>query len=200
MEKERQRQQRQQYESAYSCATSPTDLASPVDYSSYPYGSAGEHSAVSSSSPYCCSFSSYSPVPSPAPSQQSVMTFSPGSRSSHYNLPKPLWFLSPSNRTQRRFIQPEVYARRRATANLRERGRMSEMNRAFDRLRGRIPIYPPSHKLSKIDTLRLARQYIYDLRKLLSDDLPMGCDCSLNIRITKDESSDEDSTSPVSLL
>lgn len=71
-------------------------------------------------------------------------------------------------------------AKRRATANARERVRMNDMNDAFDSLRNLIPNYPAGRKLSKIDTLRLAKAYINDLAELLRDEsVRPGDDVSL---------------------
>lgn len=70
--------------------------------------------------------------------------------------------------------------KRRATANARERVRMNDMNEAFDLLRNLIPNYPAGRKLSKIDTLRLAKAYIKDLAELLQDEsVRPGDDVSL---------------------
>ena len=72
-------------------------------------------------------------------------------------------------------------AKRRATANARERVRMNDMNQAFDTLRDLIPNYPAGRKLSKIDTLRLAKAYIKDLADLLRDEnIRVGYDVSLS--------------------
>lgn len=46
---------------------------------------------------------------------------------------------------------------RRQKANTRERNRMHGLNRALDKLRQRVPITTQHQKLSKIETLRLAR-------------------------------------------
>ncbi|EJW75229.1 hypothetical protein WUBG_13863 [Wuchereria bancrofti] len=48
---------------------------------------------------------------------------------------------------------------RRQKANTRERNRMHGLNRALDKLRQRVPITTQHQKLSKIETLRLARFY-----------------------------------------
>ncbi|XP_055701041.1 neurogenic differentiation factor 2-like [Phlebotomus papatasi] len=67
---------------------------------------------------------------------------------------------------------------RRSKANFRERNRMSSLNRALDNLRARVPLNPtqatldldqnPSQKLSKIETLRLAYNYISALGQTLN--------------------------------
>ncbi|XP_026475764.1 neurogenic differentiation factor 4-like [Ctenocephalides felis] len=68
---------------------------------------------------------------------------------------------------------------RRSKANARERNRMHGLNAALDRLRRCIPIqtqnlklysphYSQTQKLSKIETLRLARNYITALTTILS--------------------------------
>ena len=48
----------------------------------------------------------------------------------------------------------------RNTANARERARMRVLSSAFYRLKTIIPWVPHDTKLSKLDTLRLARNYI----------------------------------------
>ena len=58
---------------------------------------------------------------------------------------------------------------RRKRATVRERRRMHQLNDAFDRLRSYIPTYPSSEKTSKIQTLKLAIEYIRDLADLLRD-------------------------------
>lgn len=72
---------------------------------------------------------------------------------------------------------------RRNKANARERNRMHQINDAFDSLRRRIPIYQcflvtneanvavnAAQKLSKIETLRLAQNYIGLLNKVLTEN------------------------------
>lgn len=78
---------------------------------------------------------------------------------------------------------------RRRKANARERNRMHQLNAAFDRLRQHIPIVynstsfsisqhvgidttptSPPKVLSKIDTLRLAQNYISALTAMLDND------------------------------
>ena len=48
----------------------------------------------------------------------------------------------------------------RVAANQRERRRMLSINSAFSELRAQIPIFPHEKQLSRIQTLRLAADYI----------------------------------------
>ncbi|XP_037612435.1 neurogenic differentiation factor 6-A [Sebastes umbrosus] len=57
---------------------------------------------------------------------------------------------------------------RRIEANARERNRMHGLNNALDSLRKVVPCYSKTQKLSKIDTLRLAKNYIWALSEILS--------------------------------
>jgi len=59
-------------------------------------------------------------------------------------------------------------AGQRQAANLRERKRMQSINDAFDGLRTHIPVHPYEKRLSKVDTLRLAIEYISFLNRLLN--------------------------------
>lgn len=56
---------------------------------------------------------------------------------------------------------------RRVKANARERNRMHGLNDALDILRKHVPCYSKTQKLSKIETLRLARNYICALSDIL---------------------------------
>ncbi|XP_071156865.1 neurogenic differentiation factor 6-A-like [Mytilus edulis] len=56
---------------------------------------------------------------------------------------------------------------RRMKANTRERNRMHGLNDALDILREHVPCYSKTQKLSKIETLRLARNYISALAEIL---------------------------------
>ncbi|KAK9739747.1 Helix-loop-helix DNA-binding domain [Popillia japonica] len=69
---------------------------------------------------------------------------------------------------------------RRTKANARERNRMHGLNAALDRLRSRMPItqthidlHSAPQKLSKIETLRLARNYIVAMTQTLQEGKPM---------------------------
>ena len=54
---------------------------------------------------------------------------------------------------------------RRVKANTRERSRMHGLNVSLDLLRKVVPCYSTNQKLSKIETLRLAKNYIVPCRK-----------------------------------
>uniref|UniRef100_A0A3P8UHZ2 Neurogenin 3 n=1 Tax=Amphiprion percula TaxID=161767 RepID=A0A3P8UHZ2_AMPPE len=57
--------------------------------------------------------------------------------------------------------------RRRIKANDRERLRMHNLNSALDALRSILPALPEDAKLTKIETLRFARNYIWALTETL---------------------------------
>lgn len=61
----------------------------------------------------------------------------------------------------------ERFRARRIKANARERSRMHGLNDALDNLRRVMPCYSKTQKLSKIETLRLARNYIWALSEVL---------------------------------
>ncbi|KAK7601945.1 hypothetical protein V9T40_009386 [Parthenolecanium corni] len=56
---------------------------------------------------------------------------------------------------------------RRLKANDRERNRMHMLNDALERLRCVLPTYPEDTKLTKIETLRFAHNYIWALNQML---------------------------------
>lgn len=58
---------------------------------------------------------------------------------------------------------------RRIKANARERSRMHGLNNALEILRETIPCFNVAQKLSKIETLRLAKNYIYVLSDILNN-------------------------------
>lgn len=64
----------------------------------------------------------------------------------------------------------ERFRTRRVKANARERSRMHGLNDALESLRRVMPCFSKTQKLSKIETLRLARNYIW----ALSDSLETG--------------------------
>uniref|UniRef100_T1IG27 BHLH domain-containing protein n=2 Tax=Rhodnius prolixus TaxID=13249 RepID=T1IG27_RHOPR len=67
---------------------------------------------------------------------------------------------------------------RRTTANARERHRMHNLNAALDNLRSRLPVDTANgghhHKLSKIETLRAACNYITILTETLQTGQPLS--------------------------
>ena len=63
----------------------------------------------------------------------------------------------------------EKLKQRRLKANTRERSRMHGLNEALDELRKYVPCYSKTQKLSKIETLRLARNYISAMSEILSN-------------------------------
>jgi hypothetical protein len=66
--------------------------------------------------------------------------------------------------TKARVVKLKV---RRVKANTRERSRMHGLNDALEELRKHVPCYSKTQKLSKIETLRLARNYIQSLSGIL---------------------------------
>ncbi|CAI9548008.1 unnamed protein product [Staurois parvus] len=56
---------------------------------------------------------------------------------------------------------------RRLKANNRERNRMHHLNSALDALREVLPTFPEDAKLTKIETLRFAHNYIWALSETL---------------------------------
>lgn len=61
----------------------------------------------------------------------------------------------------------KIKKHRRMKANDRERNRMHMLNEALDRLRCVLPTYPDDAKLTKIETLRFAHNYIWALSHTL---------------------------------
>lgn len=72
--------------------------------------------------------------------------------------------------------------RRRIKANDRERHRMHNLNSALDALRSILPVLPEETKLTKIETLRFAHNYIWALTETLrmadQQEHTAGCDAS----------------------
>ncbi|XP_020339697.1 neurogenic differentiation factor 4-like [Oncorhynchus kisutch] len=64
----------------------------------------------------------------------------------------------------------ERFKARRVKANARERSRMHGLNDALENLRSIMPCHSKTQKLSKIETLRLARNYICALSEALEGD------------------------------
>uniref|UniRef100_A0A7E4VZ73 BHLH domain-containing protein n=1 Tax=Panagrellus redivivus TaxID=6233 RepID=A0A7E4VZ73_PANRE len=64
----------------------------------------------------------------------------------------------------------------RKAANERERRRMHSINNGFECLRQHLPTPPYGKKLSKVDTLKNAMDYIFRLNNLLNGLDPIGID------------------------
>lgn len=64
-------------------------------------------------------------------------------------------------------VSPGVMRKRRLAANARERRRMQNLNKAFDRLRTVLPSLGNDRQLSKYETLQMAQTYINALYDLL---------------------------------
>ena len=69
-------------------------------------------------------------------------------------------------------LSKETVVKRRKAANARERKRMDGLNTAFERLREHIPEFGGDKKLSKIETLQIAKAYITALNVLLKQTDP----------------------------
>lgn len=64
-------------------------------------------------------------------------------------------------------ISSTIVRKRRLAANARERRRMKNLNKAFDRLRAYLPSLGNDRQLSKYETLQMAQSYITALYDLL---------------------------------
>uniref|UniRef100_A0A1I7Y356 BHLH domain-containing protein n=2 Tax=Steinernema glaseri TaxID=37863 RepID=A0A1I7Y356_9BILA len=77
---------------------------------------------------------------------------------------------SPEPKKPRRPKDQRAAVRQRKAANERERRRMFSINKGFDRLRDRLPMHMPiDKKLSKVDTLKTAIEYIHQLHAMIAD-------------------------------
>ena len=66
----------------------------------------------------------------------------------------------------------KINKNQRSAANMRERRRMVHLNDAFEVLRETIPVFPYEKKLSRIQTLKLAIDYISFMTEFLQDTSP----------------------------
>ncbi|XP_072051112.1 uncharacterized protein [Amphiura filiformis] len=76
---------------------------------------------------------------------------------------------------------------RRVKANDRERNRMHSLNDALDGLRQVLPKFPDDTKLTKIETLRFAHNYIWalsEMLKMVDSGAPVPSDFMDNFNIT----------------
>uniref|UniRef100_A0A6V7LZS1 BHLH domain-containing protein n=1 Tax=Bracon brevicornis TaxID=1563983 RepID=A0A6V7LZS1_9HYME len=72
-----------------------------------------------------------------------------------------------SRRRGGKYVSSTVVKKRRLAANARERRRMQNLNKAFDRLRTYLPSLGNDRQLSKYETLQMAQSYITALYDLL---------------------------------
>ncbi|KAM3917153.1 class A basic helix-loop-helix protein 15 [Leptodactylus fuscus] len=79
-----------------------------------------------------------------------------------------------SNRRKRSLSQGKEHSIRRLESNERERQRMHKLNNAFQALREVIPHVRAEKKLSKIETLTLAKNYINTLTATILN-MSSGC-------------------------
>ncbi|XP_049285838.1 basic helix-loop-helix transcription factor scleraxis-like isoform X2 [Anopheles funestus] len=103
---------------------------------------------------------------------------------------------------------PALSFDQRLQANARERYRTHSVNSAFNNLRQLIPTEPHNRKLSKIETLRLAKSYISHLiAVLVTGNSQRPCVDTINQRqeVEEDEATsinhgqdDSDASSPIS--
>ncbi|KAK2545151.1 Neurog3 [Columba livia] len=67
-------------------------------------------------------------------------------------------------------------------ANDRERNRMHHLNSALDALRSVLPTFPDDAKLTKIETLRFAHNYIWALTQTCNENVMGGSEAVLKIK------------------
>lgn len=65
-------------------------------------------------------------------------------------------------------------SKQRKSANARERNRVRVINNALETLRGLIPLLPTEKRPSKMETVRLAAEYINHLTELLTGERNSG--------------------------
>lgn len=70
-------------------------------------------------------------------------------------------------RRRGKYVSSTIVKKRRLAANARERRRMQNLNKAFDRLRTYLPSLGNDRQLSKYETLQMAQSYITALYDLL---------------------------------
>ncbi|EZA57222.1 Protein atonal [Ooceraea biroi] len=71
------------------------------------------------------------------------------------------------SRRRGKYVNSTIVKKRRLAANARERRRMQNLNKAFDRLRAYLPSLGNDRQLSKYETLQMAQSYITALYDLL---------------------------------
>ncbi|XP_069832910.1 neurogenin-2 [Dendropsophus ebraccatus] len=143
-------------------------------------------------SPCAMSTSSLSPHPCTSDDEQH---FTPSPRSEDGDAAK-----KPRRNRNRNVKNGEIVMKikktRRLKANNRERNRMHHLNSALDALREVLPTFPEDAKLTKIETLRFAHNYIWALSETLrlADQLH-GCTTTSPILMQDSPSSPSPSAS-----
>lgn len=101
-----------------------------------------------------------------------VQTSTPTKPSSEDSKPKRKYAMGKSRITRNRSPTQVVKIKRfrRLKANDRERNRMHNLNEALEKLRLTLPTFPEETKLTKIETLRFAYNYIFSLVQVLELD------------------------------
>lgn len=75
--------------------------------------------------------------------------------------------MGPNGRPKRKRV---INKEQRSAANIRERRRMSTLNDAFAGLRDRVPTFTYEKKISRIETLKLAIEYIQFMSEVVEKD------------------------------
>jgi hypothetical protein len=152
---------------ASSSCTSPSMLSNVSDYSSASFSSNSSTSSISSSSSRSSSLTNKK-------NSSLVSSDAKNSNNSNHNN-SASWMISDDFASANNCAMPPI----RQIANVRERQRTESLNEAFEKLRNIIPTLP-SDKLSKIQTLKLATNYIKFLYSLLNT-----VDCgSINVQMS----------------
>lgn len=77
----------------------------------------------------------------------------------------------------------KIKRNRRMKANDRERNRMHMLNEALDRLRCVLPTFPEDTKLTKIETLRFAHNYIWALSQAINNKNALDANDSVIVNV-----------------
>lgn len=77
----------------------------------------------------------------------------------------------------------KIKRNRRQKANDRERNRMHMLNEALDRLRCVLPTFPEDTKLTKIETLRFAHNYIWALSQAINNKNMLDANDSVIVNV-----------------
>lgn len=103
------------------------------------------------------------------PIKASASKLASTSSTNHVSRPKRKYAVGKNRMTRNRSPTQvmRIKRNRRMKANDRERNRMHTLNEALERLRLTLPTFPEDTKLTKIETLRFAHNYIFALEQVL---------------------------------